>query len=66
MCHSMSETHRHKVELKEPHKKEDLLYDFISLNFKTIKSVYSSRTQNIAIIKEGVHNDKKDMAGWAF
>ena len=53
---SMSKSYKYNVELK---KGENILYDFISVYFRTGKSIVCIKSQNLLSLGRGVNNDYK-------
>ena len=53
---SMSKSYKYNVELK---KRENILYDFISVYFRTGKSIVCIKSQNLLSLGRGVNNDYK-------
>ena len=53
---SMSKSYKYNVELK---KRENILYDFVSVYFRTGKSIVCIKSQNLLSLGRGVNNDYK-------
>ena len=53
---SMSKSYKYNVELK---KRENILYDFVSVYFRTGKSIGCIKSQNLLSLGRGVNNDYK-------
>ena len=56
---SMSKSYKYNVEIKKACTREKILYDFVSVYFRTGKSIVCIKSQNLLSLGRGVNNDYK-------